>query len=67
MQDRLATLRAVCVPLFFYIAITLGVPFVRGGYRRAGFGEHAGFVILICVAVVGVFVLVSGARRNETS
>jgi len=43
--------RAVWVPVFFYLAETLGVPIVNGAAARPGFWKHA-------VSVMGVvFVL----------
>ena len=33
--------------LFIYYAVTLGIPIMRGGFRDAGFWEHAGFVVVV--------------------
>ena len=63
------------IPLFWYLFISLGIPFLNGAYRKnsSQFMEHCEVVISICMVVflfpfliqLGVFILSSlGSRFN---
>jgi hypothetical protein len=42
------------VPLAWYLAITLAVPFLNGGYANEEFYEHAAAVLAVVAAVTAV-------------
>lgn len=44
--------RDLAVMLFFYLAITLGIPVVTGASTRTGYPAHAGTVVAVAVVVV---------------
>jgi hypothetical protein len=44
-------IRAVTVPVFFYLAVTLGVPVVRGAASHRGFLAHAATLLFVVTAV----------------
>jgi hypothetical protein len=43
--------RAVTVPVFFYLAVTLGVPVVRGAASHHGFLAHAATLLFVVTTV----------------
>lgn len=55
-------LRAVTVPVFFYVAVTLGVPVVRGAASHRGFLLHAATVLLVVAAVSAAWAATRPAR-----
>ena len=48
--------RAVVVPVFFYLLLTLGVPVVRGAGSRPGFLAHAATLLLVVTAISAAWV-----------
>lgn len=57
LADRMARLRWMAVPIAAYLAITLGLPLAHGAAGRGNFVHHAGWVIVGCIAILGVAVL----------
>lgn len=56
VTERLKPTRKwVLFPLLIYYATTLGIPFVNGSYREAAFWEHSAFVLLLPVALIGIY------------
>lgn len=59
------------VPVFWYFAIVLGIPFLNGarGKNRDGFGEYATLVITVIVGIILLLWLASladaGTGRGE--
>ncbi|HJZ81383.1 MAG TPA: exosortase K [Pyrinomonadaceae bacterium] len=49
---RGSNLRWLGFPLFVYYTMTLGIPFVNGSFRHAGFWEHSAFVLLVPLLVL---------------
>jgi hypothetical protein len=41
----------VAIPAFFYLAVTLGVPVLRGADSEPGFRVHAATVLVVVAAV----------------
>jgi hypothetical protein len=65
-SDYYRRVRAVLIPLFWYVLITLGVPLLNAAYRgkTARFAEHGAMVVFGCLIVVGAVLLVQfGWRR----
>jgi hypothetical protein len=48
--------------LFFYLAVTLGVPVANGGYHRPGFVTHA---VTVLFGAISVTALRSLFRRSR--
>ncbi|HEX3597335.1 MAG TPA: hypothetical protein VHU80_19645 [Polyangiaceae bacterium] len=46
--------RDAAVSVFFYLAVTVGVPFARNGYRTSHFVVHALTVVLIAAIAWGL-------------
>ena len=44
--------RDLAVMLFFYLAVTLGIPVATGASTRAGYPAHAGTVVAVALVVV---------------
>ena len=55
-------IRAVAVPVFFYIAVTLGVPVARGAASHRGFLPHAATLLLVVTAVSAARTAIRPAR-----
>jgi hypothetical protein len=51
--------RAMSIPVFFYVAVTLGVPVVRGAGSRPGFLAHATTLLLLVTAVSAAWTYLS--------
>ena len=45
------SMRAVAVPVFFYVLLTLGVPVLRGAGSSPGFLAHAATLLLVVTAL----------------
>ncbi len=56
--------RDLAVMLFFYLAVTLGIPIVTGASSRTGYSAHAGTVVAVAVVVaLGMAILGLPSRR----
>lgn len=65
-SDYYRRVRAVLIPLFWYVLITLGVPLLNAAYRGkpVRFAEHGAMVVFGCLIVVGAVLLMQfGWRR----
>lgn len=51
LVEPLVRLRWLAVPIMAYLVVTLGLPLAHGAARRDGFGHHALWVVLGCVAM----------------
>ena len=58
----------VAVPVFWYFAIVLGIPFLNGarGKNRDGFGEYAALVTTVIVGIILLLWLASLVRNGRT-
>lgn len=56
------------VPVFWYFAIVLGIPFLNGarGINRDGFGEYAALVTTVIVGIILLLWLASLVRNGRT-
>ena len=56
------------VPVFWYFAIVLGIPFLNGarGKNRDGFGEYAALVTTVIVGIILLLWLASLVRNGRT-
>ncbi|HKG48477.1 MAG TPA: exosortase K [Pyrinomonadaceae bacterium] len=52
VMERGGSAKSWVFPLAIYYAVTLGVPFVNGGFYRAGFWEHFAFVVATPLVVM---------------
>ena len=57
--------RRLAMPLFFYLAVTLGAPLCRGASARADFEEHAVAVLLVAAVVSAPWLLRAGSFSAE--
>ncbi len=63
MRSLVNGVRWMAVPIAAYLAITLVLPIANGAAGRAGFAEHAMWVVAGCAIVVGGGVVVAAVRR----
>jgi len=58
LRARVQRSRWLGVPLLAYLVITLVLPALNGAATRSDFAHHATWVLGVCIALVGIFVLV---------
>lgn len=61
-----SVIRKCIPPVFWYLAIVLGIPFFNRAYADGGgrFTEYATLIFSACLAVAGLFCLGAGLRRH---
>jgi hypothetical protein len=55
--------RDMALPLFFYLAVTLGAPLAGNGYVRRDFSLHAATLLLVATVLVAAHVALRGRAR----
>ena len=58
--------RAVRVPLFCYLAVSLGVPLVNAGWWRSEFWAHACVVSAVALLLTGLRLVIGSCDQSDT-
>lgn len=64
-KKRVGKISKYILPSFWYLFITLGIPFLNGAYKNSGekFAEYAAVVIFMCMAIVLLLGLTAYIKR----